>query len=430
MCQGNSLRFAVICVIFTCSLSIAHGQTLPKNRRAMIKPSIVYLSPGEKQQFKVIMIATRMMAAHVPREVRWYVNDVPGGNPPFGTIDESGMYSAPDTIPTPREVHICAEVPESANRFLFATVILGSEAPTYRQVGIWSETLAKPGSNSGGMVDPHGIGLDKDGNILIADQQGHQVLRYSVDGELLGKIGAGRGSEPGQFTEPRMVISDSAGRIYVTDSKGDRPRIQVFDHDGKFLTIFAEKGRKPGMILRAHGMSFDPLGRLFVVDVDNMRVNVYGVDGEFLYDWGEEGLNPGEFNSPHAIFVDRSGDVFVTGYYGPTQKFNAEGDYLLSFCHGDPPDGPVYFHSMTGDRWGNVYVLVRNKEGYDGALQLGSRGERVSIMKFNNNGDYITRWGFSAAEHRETTAAIDSNDRVYALFKGADEVGVEIFEEE
>ena len=27
------------------------------------------------------------------------------------------------------------------------------------------------------LVDPHGIGLDIDGNLLIADQKGNQVLR-------------------------------------------------------------------------------------------------------------------------------------------------------------------------------------------------------------------------------------------------------------
>lgn len=406
------------------------AQTLPKNQRATIKPSVVYMNLGETQKFKAVMIATRMMAAAPPKEVKWAVNDIPGGNSEVGTIDDMGVYTAPSALPSPREVHICADVPESANRYLFATVILGDGPPTYKQVGIWSEPLAKPEDRSTGMIDPHGLGLDKEGNILIADQQGHKVLRYSADGKLLGQIGSGRGSEPGYFTEPRIVGSDASGRIFVTDSKGDRPRIQVFDHEGRFLQIFGEKGRKPGMILRSHGIGFDPAQRLFVVDVDNMRVNVYSPEGEFLYEWGEEGLNPGQMNSPHAIFVDRNGDVFVTGYYGPTQKFNAEGDFVTAFCYGDPPDGPVYFHSMTGDRWGNIYVLVRNKEGYDGALQLGSRGERISIMKYNNNGDFVTSWGFSALEHRETTAVVDEQDRVYALFKGAREMGVEIFEEE
>jgi len=316
---------------------------------------------------------------------------------------------------------------EATNRFLWATVILGDTSPVYRPCGYWSEPIIADKGRTEHLVDPHGIGLAADGALLIADTKGHQVVRFSTEGKFLGKIGNGEGSEPGQFTEPRIVLTDPQGRIYVSDSKGDRPRLQVFSPEGSFQRIFAEKGRPPGMILRAHGMSLDPQGRLFVIDVDNMRVNVYDGDNEHLHDWGREGLWPGEFNAPHGIFVDKNSDVFVTGYYGPTQKFNAEGDYLLSFCFPDPPDGPVYFHNMTGDKWGNVFVTVRNKGGYQGAVQ--KDGKRISMVKYNNNGHYVTGWSLTGP-HSESTAVVDAQGRVYCLFKGDKEVGVEVFQEE
>ena len=279
------------------------------------------------------------------------------------------------------------------------------------------------------MVSPHGIGLDRDENILIADLGGSQVLRYTQDGKFMDKIGEGQGRHPGQVTDPREVRSDVEGRIFVTDSKGDRPRVQVFSHDGTFERIFGEKGRLPGMLLRAHGMDWDAERRLFVVDVDNMRVNVYDKDGRPLYDWGTEGTLPGELNAPHGLYVDRSGDVFVTGYYGPTQKFNAEGEFVLAFSHGDPPDGAVYFHSVSGDKWGNAYLSVRSRGGYDGSIQ-GADEKRISIMKYNNNGDFVAGWAFSEEEHSESEVAVSADGRVYALFKGAGEAGVETFEQE
>ena len=401
-----------------------------KHHRATISPSLVRLAPGAEQSFKVVMVATRLMAAQAPKEVRWSVNDIPGGNAAVGSIDASGRYRAPERVPSPREIHICAEVPDAANRFLFATVIVGDGPVTYRSVHLWSEpVVSEETRRTEHMLDPHGIGLDPGGNLLIADQRGNRVLRYTTQGKYLGELGSGPGSEPGQFTEPRIVATDVRGRIFVSDSKGDRPRIQVFSAAGEFLQIFAEKGLKPGMILRCHGMGFDRAGRLFVADVDNMRVNVYGGDGEFLYQWGEEGLNPGQFNAPHGLFVDRSGDVFVSGYYGPTQKFSPEGDFITAFAYGDPPEGPVYFHNMTGDRWGNVYVMVRTREGYQGARVHGA-AQRISVMKYNNNGDPITGWSFTAAEHRETTVTIADDGRVYALFDGDREKGVETFVEE
>lgn len=417
--------------VLTALLMTAHlasAGPASKYHRATISPSIVHLQPGESASFKVIMVATRLMAALPPKEVIWGVNDIPGGNAALGSIDGNGLYTAPSEIPSPREIHLSAEVPDAANRFLYATVIIGEGEPEYRAVHIWGEPVEE-GKGTEHFVDPHGIGIDVEGNLLISDQEGSAVRRFTPEGKYLGDLGLGSGSEPGQFTEPRIAMADAEGRIFVSDSKGDRPRIQVFSNDGEFLKIFAEKGRPPGMILRAHGMDFDAQGRIFTADVDNMRVNVYDRDGNFLYEWGEEGPNLGQFNAPHGLCVDKSGDVFVNGYYGPTQKFSAEGDFLFAFCYGDPPDGPVYFHNLTGDRWGNVYVMVRSKEGYQGQFVEGE-AKRISIMKFNNNGDYITGWSFSSTDHRETSATVSEDGRVYALFVGSKEMGVETFEQE
>ena len=404
----------------------AMNSTDPRYRRATIHPTLVHVEPGAQQRFKVVMKAPRLMAAEAAEGVTWSVNDIPGGDASVGTIDEQGVYTAPAAMPSPREINIVAHAPNAANNYLFATVIIGEEPITYKSLHIWSETHEAEGAH---LKKPHGIGMDKDGNILIADQGANQIHRYSREGQYLGQIGEGAGRDPGKFSEPREVQSDVEGRIFVTDSKGDRPRVQIFSHDGKFLQIFAEKGRLPGMLLRAHGMGFDPARNLFIVDVDNMRVNVYDQHGKSLRDWGTEGILPGEFNAPHGLFVDRAGDVLVTGYYGPTQKFNGYGDFVTEFAHGDPPDGAVYFHSVAGDRWGNAYLSVRNKGGYDGSIQA-SGGHYYSIKKYNNNGDFICGWAYSTPEHSEAEVVVDKDGKVFALFNGSGLSGVETFAQE
>jgi sugar lactone lactonase YvrE len=424
---GHGCTIGLAVLVAALAAGTALPQTLPKHRRATIEPSLVNVPPSGEHQFKIILSATRLMAADVPKAVTWAVNDIPGGNDKVGSITTNGIYRAPATAPSPREVHICAEVAEATNHYLWATVIVGAGSPVYKQCGYWTEPIVPDKGRTEHLVDPHGIGLTADGTLLVADTKGNQVVRFSPEGKYLGNIGNGAGSEAGQFTEPRIVISDPQGRIYVSDSKGDRPRIQVFSAKGEFLHLFAEKGLRPGMILRAHGLSLDPRGRLFVVDVDNMRVNVYDRDDEHLYDWGKEGLWPGELNAPHGIFADKNSDVFVNGYYGPAQKFNTEGDYLLSFCFPDPPTGPVYFHNLTGDRWGNVYLSVRGKGGYQGALQ--KDGKMISMVKYNNNGTYVSGWAMTGV-HSESSAVVDAQGRVYCLFKGEKEVGVEVFQEE
>ncbi|MFH1737474.1 MAG: NHL repeat-containing protein [bacterium] len=423
--KNSSLYSWLVVAVVVLSVHGVFAQSAANLNRAVITPSLANLQPGEEQKFKVVTLATRLMAAALVEDVKWSVNDIPGGNEELGMIDPTGLYRAPATVPKPCEIHICAEAEGVANRYLWGTVLLGDRRPSYKTLQGWSEPI----EDSPHLDNPHGIALDADGNILIGDIGNNRVVRFSRDGEFLGDIGSGSGHKPGYFTEPRVVTVDAEGRIFVADRKSDRPRIQVFDRDGTFLRIFAEKGTGPGHILRAHGLGFGKDQRLFVVDVDNMRVNVYEHSGEFLYTFGEDAMDPGQFNAPHGLALDKNGDVFVQSYYGPCQKLTPEGKFIAAFAHGDPPDGPVYFHSLASDRWGDVYLTIRAEQGYDDALQ-DDEGNRVSIMKYNNNGDYITSLSLSVSAHRESWAVIDNDGLVYTLYRGKDQMGVEILKEQ
>ncbi|MHC4482772.1 MAG: NHL repeat-containing protein [Planctomycetota bacterium] len=383
-------------------------------RRATIKPSMVRLEPGRQQKFKIIMSPRYLQPAYLAENVKWAVNGIPGGNKKVGIIDAAGLYTAPARTPKPHEIHICAEVEGAGNRQLFATVLMANPDPPYRLIRTWPEPADSPTY----FEKPHGIGFDKDGNILIADQDNSRVMRFTPEGKYLGDIGPGSGSKPGTFTEPRVVLTDTEGRIWVSDSKADEPRIQVFTPDGTFIRWFAHKGILPGQLLRAHGMDFDSQQRLFVVDVDNFCVNVYSHSGEFLYSWGQPGLKIGTFNAPHGLVVDPSDDVFVSSFYGPTQKFDPNGNLLFAFAYADPPDGPVGCHSIAGDRWGNVYMTA----------QATRQGKKVHIAKYNNNGDYITAWSLAEPDQQAIWFAVDDVGTVYVLFSGGDKMGVQVFE--
>jgi streptogramin lyase len=394
--------------------------------RAVIKPSIARMATGGQQRFKVVILATRLMAAQAPKSVKWSVNDIPGGNAEVGTIDAHGLYRAPAKVPVPNEVSVRGDVEGSANRYVWSTVLVGTADPAYKVVGGWSEDLE---AKEARLREPHGISIDKQGRLLIVDQRAGRVFRYTKDGKFLGEIGKGHGSEAGQFSEPRYAHVDAAGNIYTTDVKGDRPRLQVFSPDGKFLRIFAEKGTLPGMILRGHGLWFDSKGRLYATDVDNMRVNIFDPSGKFLFSFGKDGPEVNDFNAPHGLYLDANDDVFVNSYYGPTKKFDSEGHYLFSFAHGDPPEGSVFFHSMTGDRRGNAYLTVRTKAGYDGAVESNA-GRKVSIAKYNNNGDFVCNMSMSVPEHTESWAAVDADGTIYSLFKSKKRAGVEILKQQ
>ena len=131
--------------------------------------------------------------------------------------------------------------------------------------------------------------LDRAGNLVVADEGKHNVVRFSREGEFLGYIGLGPGEENGEFKRPRVVLHDETdGDLYVSDQKVYGNRIQIFTGEGKLKSAFGPKGDEPGEFLRIHGMDFDEDGNLYVVDVDNARVTKMSHEGEYIKSWGQK----------------------------------------------------------------------------------------------------------------------------------------------
>ncbi len=160
----------------------------------------------------------------------------------------------------------------------------------------------------GVMVTPHGIHVDKDGNVWIADfannktgTKGQQVHKFSPKGEKLLSLGiAGKaGSADGQFNQPNDVVVGPDGSIYVADghdaqgmttaaavaegiARGATSRISKFSPDGKFIKSWGSIGARHGEFRTPHALAFDGKGRLWVADRGNHRLEIYDQDGKYL----------------------------------------------------------------------------------------------------------------------------------------------------
>src|SRR5579863_1627171 len=96
-------------------------------------------------------------------------------------------------------------------------------------------------------IFPHGIFVDKGGNVWITDSQGrdgkgHQVFKFSPEGKILltlGKAGVA-GDGPDTFNQPSDVVVAPNGDIFVADGHGGNTnaRIVKFTKDGKYITAF------------------------------------------------------------------------------------------------------------------------------------------------------------------------------------------------
>ena len=82
---------------------------------------------------------------------------------------------------------------------------------------------------------PTDVGWDPQGNIFVSDGYcNNRVVKFDKDGRFLAQVGSEKaGKEPGEFNLPHGLQVDRQGNVYVAD-RGNR-RIQVFDEEGKFL---------------------------------------------------------------------------------------------------------------------------------------------------------------------------------------------------
>jgi len=184
-------------------------------------------------------------------------------------------------------------------------------------------------SFGGGMFAwPHGIHVDRDGNVWVTDARADQaagkgsvVVKFSPDGKVLmtlGKPGV-KGNPPDALTEPTDVVTDpNNGDVYVAESHTDVTdpgligRISVFDKNGKFIRTIGKTGTGPGEFRTPHALEFDSMGRLIVADRHNHRVQILTKDGRFVREFDEFGRSSG-------LAIDRN-DVIYTADSESTER--------------------------------------------------------------------------------------------------------------
>ena len=154
---------------------------------------------------------------------------------------------------------------------------------------------------AGLFVYPHGIHVDRDGNVWVTDARGQngkgqQVTKFSPEGKVLMKLGKAGvdGETPDTFNGPCDVLVAPNGDIFVADGhENSVSRIMKFSKDGKFIKQWGKKGSAPGEFDTPHGIAMDSAGRLFVGDRANSRIQIFDQDGKLLDTWTQYGRASG-----------------------------------------------------------------------------------------------------------------------------------------
>jgi len=165
---------------------------------------------------------------------------------------------------------------------------------------------------------PTGIAIDRErGRIYLADtahtkSKEHTVKIFDLAGKLIGKIGQGKGVNPGQFLFPTYLALDHDGNLYVTDSLNSR--VQVFDTEGAYLKSFGERGNAWGMFDKPKGVALDSFGNVYVADSGWSNVQIFNQKGQVLLFFGGRGPIPGMLKNPTAIAIDKNNCIYVADY--------------------------------------------------------------------------------------------------------------------
>ncbi len=228
----------------------------------------------------------------------------------------------------------------------------------------------------------HGLYITHDDSVLAADDGIHTIQKFSSEGDKLMEIGERNQPAPawsGQaFNRPTSAaIMPSNGDVYVSDGYGNS-RIHVFTGSGEYKFSWGEPGIDAGQFIRPHNIAVDSNDRVYVVDREAHRIQIFDPQGNFITMWNnihrpdsmvlwqdhiyvgelngmggvdeapglghrvtiydlegkrvcmfgtpEEGEGPGQFIAPHGIAVDSKGDLYV-----------AEVSFTIRGSRMDPP---------------------------------------------------------------------------------------------
>jgi DNA-binding beta-propeller fold protein YncE len=243
----------------------------------------------------------------------------------------------------------------------------------------------------GQIVFPHGIHVDRQGNVWITDGRdngadgkpatmGHQVIKFSPDGKVLMRIGhAGmRGNKDGMLNEPNDVITAPNGDVFISDghsgqgmtsqeaidkgrASGQTGRILKYTADGKYVKEWGSLGTGQGQFRTPHALAMDSRGRLYVADRGNHRIQIFDQNGGYITSYYQ-------FSRISGLFIDAKDNLYAIdsetnpkghpGWKTGIRIGPAAADKVVSFI---PPHDNGQPHGAAGegiavDPDGNVYA--------------------------------------------------------------------------
>jgi len=264
------------------------------------------------------------------------------------------------------------------------------------------------GKEGGQFGYPQDIAIDSQSNVYVTDSGArdeiYRVQKFSSNGGFISEWGS-MGTEHGQFIRPSHIVIDSEDNVYVADMQNYR--LQKFSSDGEFITTWGKNEIKKYRFGNISGLAVDSFNYIYVLDKDARgtdRVAKFSNDGEFISVWILVDFNNAQITKPVDITADVHGYVYILESNAKIQKFDCHGNFIntLNIVI------PKYFHNpehISIDPNGFIYISASSGES--------------EILKFSNDGDFITKWGSRGSDDGQFvgagSVAVDPIGNVYVI---------------
>ena len=211
--------------------------------------------------------------------------------------------------------------------------------------------LIGQGSGNSRLVKLNGVAVT-DNVIAVSDWSGHQVKKYSLQGELLSVIGC-HGDKNGQFNYPRGLAFNNNKLLYVVD--GGNHRVQVFQQDDKFAFSLGNRENNPGQFQFPVRIAIDPNNNVLVTDRDANCIHLFTHNGQFI-----QTINS---NRPCAITISPTGYLITSHEDNKIRVWSPTYQLINQFGKKGSKQGEFYAISgMAIDSSGTIYVAeLHNK---------------------------------------------------------------------
>lgn len=252
---------------------------------------------------------------------------------------------------------------------------------------------------------PHDIAVDADGNIFAVELGAPKVYKLDSQGNVLASWGEA-GTQKGQFAfdpppdapplDGGFIVAGSNGNVYITDSYNNR--VQVFDADGNFLSMWESFGPESKPFNNPGPISADDQGNIYVADFQGAHIfdpdgnykKTISAAGEIGFDskgnlftvvafegtalkipagggepsiFGTAGTENGQFTTPMWVEVGQDDTVYISDHSGRVQLFDADGKLITVWSDPGNGDAPLMGPSpLSQDSDGNMYVATKDRK--------------------------------------------------------------------